>query len=698
MFFKGEIPFVRFLLPFLIGIGLELNYNLLLSPYYYFFALSALFVCLVFLNLSYKNWSIYKSKWLPGLLIYFFLIGAGFSSVFLKKEINKSNHFSRKSGDALVVNVISAPKISHNIARFLVESKQIISPAKAVNVSGKLLLALKIDSLKPLSIKYSDQLLIDNQFTEIEPPYNPQEFDYKAFLANQQVYHQAFINQEQVYIIKHNAGNRLLNFAIELRKNLVDKIQKYFPGKESAAIASTLILGYRADLSRDVIDIFSKTGTMHVLSVSGMHVGIVFLLLSFILAPLKKRKKLNILRTAIFIFSIWFYALITGFSPSVCRAATMLTFIIVGKSINRKQNSFNLLAISAFVLLLINPFYLMDVGFQLSYLAVAGLIYLHPKIYHSFNFSNKIADFIWNYTSLSFAAQLATFPISIYYFHQFPLYFLLSNLFIVIPVALIMYAGIAFLFIPFPIILNPLGWLISEMIRIVSKVLQFIEHLPFASLGGLWISAFQYLMIYLIISLLAYFIISKNKSAFKLLLVTVLIFCVTVSFKTYRDLNRKELIFYSLRKNSGFAFIHQNESIFISDFLADDKTKDFSVKPSLESRNVKAIKYFNFEQIEKLDQYQFSANSFQFANFKIFRLDRNFNKTTFQQNLKVNALMIGGNPKINLEQVLNEINCDILLLEATNPDYKNKRWKTIADSVGKKCYVLKKNPALVIKL
>ncbi len=698
MFFKGEIPFVRFLLPFIIGIAFALNYNVVMRFSYYFFALSTLFACLIFLNFNYKNWSIFKSKWLPGLLIYFFLIGVGFSSVILRKEINNSKHFSHNSGNALVVNVISAPKISNDIARFLVESKQIISLGKSVPVSGKLLLALKIDSLKPLSIKYSDQLLIDNQFTEIEPPYNPQEFDYKAFLANQQVYHQAFINQRQVYIIKHDAGNSLLNFAIGLRKKLVDKIQKYFPDKESAAIASTLILGYRADLSRDVIDIFSKTGTMHVLSVSGMHVGIVFLLLSFILAPLQKSKKLNLIRISIFIFSIWFYALITGFSPSVCRAAAMLTFIILGKAINRKQNSFNLLAISALLLLLINPFYLMDVGFQLSYLAVAGLIYLHPKIYHSINFSNKIGDFIWNYTSLSFAAQLATFPISIYYFHQFPLYFLLSNLFIVIPVALIMYTGIAFLFIPFEIILKPLGWLINQMILIVSKVLFFIENLPFASLGGLWISTFQYILIYLIIGLLTFFIISKNKNAFKLLLVIVLIFCMTVSFKTYRDLNRKELIFYSLRKNAGLAFINQNKSVLMCDLLADDKTKDFSVQPSLESRNVKSTEYTNFNQMENLAQYKCSENSYQFANYKIFRLDRKFNQTIFQHKLKVNALMISGNPKINLGQVLNDISCEVLLLEATNPDYKNKIWKSIADSVGKKCYILKKNPALIIKL
>lgn len=203
------------------------------------------------------------------------------------------------------------------------------------------------------------------------------------------------------------------------------------------------------------MEAYSKTGTMHVLSVSGMHVGIVFLVLSFLFKPLDKFHALSYFRIFLIVPAIWFYAMISGFSSPVCRAALMISLVVIGKVLHRNLNSYHIIAISAFFLLLYNPFFLFDVGFQLSYLAVFGLVYFHPKLYQLFHFHNKIFDYLWSYCALSIAAQLATFPLGLYYFHQFPLYFLLSNLLILLPVTLIMYLGILLLFIPFKEILIP---------------------------------------------------------------------------------------------------------------------------------------------------------------------------------------------------------------------------------------------------
>ena len=463
-------------------------------------------------------------------------------------------------------------------------------------------------------------------------------------------------------------------------------------------MASTLILGYRADLSKEVISAFSKTGTMHVLSVSGMHVGIVCLLLNFLLKPLNRNNKLKILRVIILIFSIWFYTMLTGFSPSACRAAMMLTFVIAGKAFNKNQNTYNLLAISAFLLLLINPFYLVDVGFQLSYMAVFGLVYLHPKIYHSIHIQNRFVNSVWNYSALSIAAQLATFPISIYYFHQFPLYFLLSNLFIVIPVALIMYLGIVFLFIPFDILLEPLGLLLNWMILMVNRILISIEHLPFSSLSGLWISQAQNILLYLILASLIAIISFKNKLAFKLIMPLIFLYSISISYKVYTDLNRHELLFYSLRKNSAIAYFHNGMSTLISDLPADDQTKLFSIKPSLDSKNANPVKWLTFKDQVSLPGLICSPDFLQFGDYRVIRWTPDFNYLVFSQRLKVNAVVISQNPKTDLQNILKFIDFDVLLIDATNPDYRIKKWQNEASQLKIPVHVLKKSQAFNIKL
>ncbi|HCN83979.1 MAG TPA: competence protein, partial [Sphingobacteriaceae bacterium] len=329
-------------------------------------------------------------------------------------------------------------------------------------------------------------------------PYTPSEFNYKAYLADHGIYHQTFINGDQVRLLDHKKGNAFIDFSFRLREKLVLKFNKYIPGNDAASVASTLILGYRADLSKEILDAYSKTGTMHVLSVSGMHVSIVFIVMAFMLKFMDRSKRLKLIRAALIIILIWFYAIITGYSAAACRAALMLSFVIIGKASQRKQNTYNLLAISAVLLLIYNPFFLFDVGFQLSYLAVIGLVYLYPKLYHLFYVRNWLGDQIWSYLSLSTAAQLATFPLSMYYFHQFPIYFLLSNLFIVLPVTIIMYAGLIFLFIPWDVLLIPLGWLLNKSINFTNLGLLYIEDLPFANISGIWINTWTYLLIYVL--------------------------------------------------------------------------------------------------------------------------------------------------------------------------------------------------------
>ncbi|WP_395627293.1 ComEC/Rec2 family competence protein, partial [Daejeonella sp.] len=491
MIFKGEVPFVRLLIPLIVGIIIASNFAHSFIYSWGVILLVLIPILYLILILYYKKYQLYRWVWGFGLLIYCFLALLSYSLTVHYSGKFDAEYFSSLKPEILIVKITNEPKLSAGIYRFETEVSATYSKHSIQNSTGKLLVSIKVDSLKNKSFQYGDLLLVPANYKEIEPTYNLGEFDYKSYLKSEQIYFQLFLETVEVQIIAQNTGNPIISYALSLRKRLVKKFIQYIPDGEASSLASTLILGYRADLNKDLIEAYAKTGTMHVLSVSGMHVGIVFLVLSFFLKAMNKNKKLILIRLIIIIGVIWFYSLLTGFSPSVCRSALMLSFVVLGKAINKNQNTYNLMAISAFFLLLYDPFYLFDVGFQLSYLAVAGLVYFHPIIYSAFYIKNKILDYIWSYSALSIAAQLATFPISVYYFHQFPMYFLLSNLLIVFPVALIMYAGIAFLMIPFATINQFLGIFLNWLINSTNGILYKIEKLPFSAIDGLWINNFE---------------------------------------------------------------------------------------------------------------------------------------------------------------------------------------------------------------
>lgn len=697
MFFKGEIPFVRLLIPLIIGIaaGLFLAGIIALKWSGAGAGLSlALFVTLL---IFYKRLNLYRFRWLPGTLVQTFVLFTGFHLTIRSAEKYNADYFSNFPSDALIVTVKNEPQLSGDILRFESTVEQVITRQTAKSVSGKLLVALKSDSLKPLALAYGDRLMIPSHYNEVDPPFNPQEFNFKEYLAGKQIYQQTFINQHQVKVLSRNQADKIIAFALKLRKQLVDKFYLYLPDKEAAALASTLILGYRANLSKEIISAYSKTGTMHILSVSGMHVGIVFIVLNFLLRPLRRTPGLRYASAIIIISSIWFYALITGFSPSVCRAAMMLSFVVLGKTLNKNLNTYNLLAISAFFLLIYNPYNLLDVGFQLSYLAVIGLVYLHPKIYHTLYLKNKILDYAWSYSALSISAQLATFPISLYYFHQFPVYFLISNLVVVLPVALIMYAGILFLFVPWPVLLIPLGSLLNALISYTNKILFYIEALPFASISSIWINTYQYILIYLIIACMIWAGLSAKKMAVYFCVGFIFLFAISVSRKVVKDNQNEELIFYSLRKNSALAYINNGQAYLISDLLNDEKTIAFSINPAIESRGISEFKKINRSGSFTDPAVKALPGYIQLGNFRVFRWDKQMDNLNFNRILKSDVILLSGNPKINVRKLRDNAKFSMLLIDATNFDYRIKQWKAEAESLKIPVRILKKSPAYVVK-
>lgn len=697
MVYSGEIPFVRLLVPLIAGILSAYYYGEAVLPGYALLLVLMSFAVLTLIIAGYKKYGIYRYRALPGEIIHVIILAAGYYLTSQGSQLFSKDHFRFADAEAFRAMVITEPVMSNRIVRFQAEISAYYAGEGSGKCSGKILLTVQADTVNSPEFQYGDVLLIPAVYDSIDPPFNPGEFDYRAYLSDRQIYHQAFLRHDQVYRLQEGRANRIISFALELRKTLVGKFHRYIPGKDAAAFASTLILGYRAELSREIVDAYSRTGTMHVLSVSGMHVGIVFLVLNFLLKFMSKTQSLRLLRAGLIIFTIWFYAMLTGFSAPVNRSAVMLSFIVLGKAINRNQNTYNLVAVSAFFLLLYNPFYLMDVGFQLSYLAVTGLVYFQPKIYQWFCSGNKIADLIWAYCALSLAAQLATFPVSIYYFHQFPVYFLLSNLLIVLPVAFIMYAGILLMISPFEMSFYYLGQTLYYLISYTNDALLYIENLPFSSIRGIWIDRVQYLLLILLILCLV-LKISFNKTVLPSVAFILIVFCLRTGYVSTINYRRKEILFFNLGNHTAFACLHKGHSTVISDMDASDKLMAYSVMPALQSKGSGKEEFYKTGHSFSNGISIGSGNFYELAGYRILRWDKSFDQLNFSRKIRVDALLVSGNPAVRLPDLSQMIEFGLLVIDANNPAYKVQLWASEARAAGIPIYILKKNRAYVVKL
>lgn len=698
--FKGEIIFVWLLVPFLAGIisGFNITTDISQLVIISTIVLWLLSLCTYW---CYNKFNLHLNRWVSGSLIFLLLYSLGLSVYVSRNDCLKEQYYARKSGDALIAYICSEPRETNGILRFETQVRDVFGADGITHSTGKLLIALKLDPTEKLSLSYGDELLLPYKIAEIDPPFNPFEFNYKKYLSNQGINYQSFINSRQLKVRAHDKGYRIIAFAYKLRQKLIREFVRYIPDKESAALASTLILGYKADLSQEIISAYSKTGTMHVLSVSGMHVLLVFSILDFFFRLFAKKHQIKIVKVILILAAVWFYALLTGFSSAACRAAVMCSIFIVGETFGKKRNPYNTLAASALLLLVINPWFLLDAGFQLSYMAVLGLIYLYPKIKTLLYIKNKILKNIWESAAVSASAQIATIPISLFYFHQFPLYFLISNLLIVLPVALIMYAGIAFIvLVQIPAnaalsLVKILGVFLSVSIKWVNASLTFIEHLAYSSLQFFPYGEWFYLIVFTMILGLAVAIQFRYK---KLLFVSVAMAALLASYSALNQmerLNKQKVIFYSLRKDRAVNFCNGRNSYLFSNLHTTEKTYSFSVKPSMDAL---ADSLFWLNKVHSQTTVYHTQNLFAFNNWRLLVVDKQLCSRSFENSIHVNAVLLSGNPSIKLSTLKNFARFDVLLADATNKDYRLKAWESEARKLKIDFHILKRNPDFEVAL
>lgn len=563
----GENPFIYFIVP-LTG-GVCTGYLLRDYPSLLHFSFAGcMAIAAVFIILHRKRaWLGYTRTWITGLLTFAFLFLTGIHLFIRATEINSVHHFSRIKGDFLFVEVKQAEVKTKNV-RSVVRVHSRGTVLHRIPATGHLLVYFKGGDAQ--EVRQGDHLVLPALYNELSKPLNPGQFDYKAFMERRQVWHQAFLKTGEWYSTGHTTPG--LNGKIaEISAKMQRMLREQLKVPEVYGVASALLLGSRKDLDRESLETYANTGTLHILSVSGLHVGILFLALSILFTPFERYKRGKYVKMTLILCVIWFYAFLTGLAPPIIRASVMISFFIAGAAFDKPLNTLNSLAASAFLILLFDPYALFDVGFQLSYLAVAGIITLHPLIYRLIPMENYLADKAWSLAAVSIAAQLTSLPLLLYYFHSFPVYFLISNLLAVPLSALILYSGIILIGCsPFFFIAEPVSYITSFLIRSLDFFLAFINQWPGAVIKGIQINGWQTSLLFILLVCSVVFLVHKRKSLiFYILGILILIFGIH-AYKAITEPPKRLIVYHS--KNPIIACLDKERAIFFSvDTIAPDE-------------------------------------------------------------------------------------------------------------------------------
>ncbi|MET0760517.1 MAG: ComEC/Rec2 family competence protein [Flavobacterium sp.] len=492
-------------------------------------------------------------------------------------------------------------------------------------------------------------------------PNNPDQFDYGKYLTNKSVLAQTYADVYETKI-SPKIDKNIWYYSDFIRNKIITNLKKSNFSKEGLPVVAALILGQQQDISPEVLRDYQLAGAIHILSVSGLHVGFILLFINFLLKPLPKNNLGNGIRLVTILISLWSFAVIAGLSSSVVRSVTMFSFVAVGMHLKRSTNIFHTLLVSILLILLFQPSFLFDVGFQLSYIALFFILWLQPLLSNLWLPQNKVVKYFWDILTVSFAAQIGALPLSIYYFHQFPGLFFVTNLIIIPFLSVIMALGVfvmvlaVFDYVP-TISVKLLEWSIYFLNKTINWVASFeqfiIQDIPFN-----WP---MLLSLYTLLFAIIIWFKKPNFNKMALALIALIIFQISY-FGTRRDnQSQKEWIVFNVKKNT---LITERNGENITTFCNDSIQKKLAKNLTLKSYLVA-----NFSKINNCKKIQ---NTALFKNKRILILD---SLGIYPNHIKPDILVITQSPKINLERLFQTFKPKMVVVDASNYKTYVACWK-----------------------
>ena len=631
-----------------------LNFSLLIE----FIVFLSCFFSFLSLHFIFKRKHIYSVFIAFAAFLLFVFIGV--LLVTLSDPLRKESHYTKTLAFEQPQTILL--EIDEKLKPGFYDSKYVARVLLIQNksASGKLIVNVEKDSAKPASdLRVGQYILTKTAAQKIAPPRNPFQFDYKAYLKERGIFAAITVSKQELLQLPYSK-NSPQSFADHLRASLNAKLDRFTMHPDNRAVLNALVLGQRQELSTDLQNDYANAGVIHILAVSGLHVGILMLIVHFLLKPLGNYWHSRIPKTLIVLLVIWGFALITGFSPSVLRAATMFSFIQVGFFFNQRKAGFNALIASAFVLLAIRPRLLFEVGFQLSYAAVFAILWLYPKFEKLGLPKNKLLQYYWKIILVSLAAQIGVLPLSLFYFHQFPGVFLIANCVVLPFLGFILIYGLILLTAA---ALNLLPEFAVECYDLILTWLNiFIKGL--ASLDVFLIENIYFSLPLVILSYLLIFSAENFSQRFSfknisLLLLVLISFPITLLFSQFAQRQPK---FYILHQYQTSLFSYQNEQLEFTFYTESNREPPQQLLNQFKTHQqvaaVQAAKLKHFYQIKEQTIFRIDSSA-------VFEIPK----------LEPDIIVLTQSPKVNLDRLTERYPNAVYIADGSNYKSYVARWE-----------------------
>ncbi len=635
----------------------------------------------VFLFLSFRSlspWLRFRLAWMNGFLIFSILFIFG---VVLAYDQNITHHkkwfgHHYMPATAVIVNLDESPLEKNQSYRDNASLLGLSEGDSIFAVSGKIIIYFKKDPLVIKGLHAGSQIVFRKSMQPIQNSGNPGSFDYKRYCLLQGITHQVYLLPDEFSVTGEIKGFSLSLWLQSSRKMVLNILHRYISGVKEEGVAEALLMGYRDDLDRNLVQAYANTGVVHIIAISGMHLALIYGLLILVIRRLLQNRKTRWLGAAIILAALWLFSLMAGGGPSVLRSAAMFSFMVIAQAISKKAFIYNSLAGSAFFLLCHDPFYLWDAGFQLSYAAVLSIVIFYRHISQLFSFRSRIIEAIWKLNAVTISAQLLTTPLSIFHFHQLPNLFLLSNLLAVPLSGLILYGEIFLCGLAiFPTIATILGSLVSWMLKFMNGFIETINRIPFAVTSDLQVNLIQVALLYLAIVATSNWLIYQKHSAVKYALIALTGFAALRTVDLRLSAKKHKLIIYNVPKLQAIDLISGRNYRFIGDpSLTDGESAGkFYVHPS---RIINRL-----QPRDSPPGISLSPPFIFLGGKRIAIIDSSFIFNSHSTGINVDIIILSHNPKVRIGPLKQAFNPELFVFDTSNPSWKIRQWKNDCDSL-----------------
>lgn len=636
---------------------------------------AAMFIVYSSLSLKYK----FQVRWLGGISM--FLIALSLGAFLLHKQhagYREETLQKIRQADAVELIIHEPLEAKPKTYKALSKIRSIKAGDQWEPAFGNVLIYFSKDSL-PVNIGMGTHLIVRKPLQLIENAGNPGEFDYRTYSRRNGIYFRTFLKAGEYRALAEKTVSPG-SYVFALRDRIIGIIDKHIHSDKARAVAKALLIGYRKDIDRDLLAAFTNTGVVHIIAISGMHLAMIFVAMQYLLTPLRKRRHGKAVSAAVTLAVVWLFTFLAGAVPSITRAAVMITCIIIGSMIGRKTNIYNSLAVSAFVLLLADPYDLWDVGFLLSYTAVLSIVLFQQKIYRSLYFQNKIMQGIWNVVSVTLAAQILTLPLILYYFHRFPNLFIVSNLFAVPLSAVILYLLAAMVILSaVPLLGNLLGVAAEKLIILFNGMLQYLNEVPFNITDNIRINFMQAILLFALIFLLREVIHTKKRNY---LYASLMAFAAIVSIgihESRKHSDQLKLAVYNTPGNIVIDFMEGKKSFVVAKepVARNSSTDTYVLKP--------AATYFHTKPADSLASVHLSFPEIKFHQYHLFVLNAQASLPPIPST-GIRLVLVADNRREDLSRLKELFPNAAYVFTNTNSLWKIRQWKKECNALNLRCH------------